>query len=88
MCLKWRVVFSFFKMSVQHFGTNGILLVMLVEQFIFRLLHAFKQPLELPSDNIKQPLRCSHTRRLLLISNTLYGTTENCAPTMRQGVKW
>lgn len=74
-------------MNEQHFGTNGILLVMLVEQFIFRLLNAFKQPLELPSDNIKQPLRCIHTQRLLLISNTLYGTMEICARTMRQGVK-
>lgn len=84
----WWVFFClFFKMNVQHFGTNGIVLVMLVEQFIFRLLNAFKQPLELPSDNIKQPLRCIHTRRLLLISDTLYATTENCARTMRQGAK-
>ena len=49
---------------------------MLVEEFIFLLLYAFKQPLELPSDNIKQGLRCTQTQCLLLISNMLYGTTE------------
>lgn len=74
-------------MNVHHFGTNGILLVMLGEYFIFRLLHAFKQPLELPCDNIKQPLRCIHTQRLLLISNTLYGASENCACATRLGAK-
>lgn len=57
-------------------GRNGTLLVMLVEEFIFLLLYAFKQPLELPSDNIKQGLRCTQTQCLLLISNMLYGTTE------------
>lgn len=42
------------------------LLVMLLEWLMFFLLHAFKQPLELPGDNIKQPLRCIHTWHLAI----------------------
>lgn len=61
---------------------------MLALWFIMRLLYAFKKALYLPSDNIKQPLRCIHMRRSLLISNMIHGTTENCASTLRQGLKW
>lgn len=56
-------------MSVYHFGAKRIVLVMLVEEFIFHLCQAFKQTLELPRDNMKQQLRCIHTWHLLLISD-------------------
>lgn len=80
-CWAWNGMryFLFLKMNARHFRLNGIILVMLVEEFIFLLLHAFKQTLELPGDNIKQPLRCICTWRSLLISSTLYSTAEKCA---------
>lgn len=84
--LKWCRIFSSF--FPNECGTNGIVLVMLVESFTFPLLRAFKRAPQLPSDTIKQPLRCIHTWRPLLISSTLYGTTEDCSRMMRRGVKW